>query len=68
MVNITFWVTHFFSNLIELGWTFQPSVVFKTFNLGVTSAQRIDQALKMWTYDIISSMHCLNSLKIVAGL
>ena len=37
-------------------------------NLGTTNAQRIDLALKIWSCGVISPMHCLTSLKIVAEL
>ena len=34
--------------------------------MGTTNVHRIDLALKIWSCDVISLMHCLNSLKIVA--
>ena len=37
-------------------------------NLGTTNPQRIDVALKWQSCDVISPMHCLTSLKIVAEL
>ena len=35
-------------------------------NLGATSAQRMDQALKVQSRDVTVNMHCLISLKILA--
>ena len=44
------------------------SLVNKSIKLGTTNPQRIDLALKWQGCDVISPMHCLTSLKKVAGL
>ena len=46
----------------------QPSLVYKSINLGTINAQIIDLALKVQRREIISPMHCLSCLKIVAEL
>ena len=56
------------SKLIEKGWALQPAVVNESINLGTTTAQRIDLALKVRSHNVISPMHCLTSLKILAEL
>ena len=55
-----------YSNLIEIGWALQASLVNKSINLGTTNAQRIDLALKVRSRGVISPMHSLTSLKILA--
>ena len=54
--------------LIELGWALQPALVNKSIHLGNTNTQRIDLAFKEQSCDVISPMHCLTSIKIVAAL
>ena len=54
--------------LIEYDWALHPSAVNKSINLGTTNAQRIDLALKIRSRDVISTMICLTTLKIVAEL
>ena len=56
------------AKLIEQGWALQPSLVNKRINLGTTSAQIINLALKERSSDVIRPMHCLTSLKILAEL
>ena len=49
-------------------WTLQPSALNMSIKLGTTNTHRIDLALKMRSCDIISPMHCLTSLSILAEL
>ena len=46
----------------------RPSLVDISFNLGTTNTQRIDLALKVRSCDVISPMHGLTSLNILAVL
>ena len=59
------WLT---SKLMEEGWALQTAVVNKSINLGTTNAHRIGLALKIWSWYVISPMHCLTSLKIMVDL
>ena len=54
--------------LIEEGGALKPYVVNKSFNMGTTSAHRIDLALKIRSCDGISHMHYLTHLKTEARL
>ena len=56
------------TSLLVLTKLIQPLFVEMSSSLGTTNDQRIDVALKMQSCDVISTMHCLTSLKIVAEL
>ena len=53
---------------MEYRWVLQLVVVNKNVKLGTTNAHRMYLALKIHSWDAISPMHCLTSLKIVAEL
>ena len=50
------------------GWALQPTIRNNSINLGTGKAPRIDLALKVCSHDVISPMHSLTSLKILAEL
>ena len=58
----------FLPKLIEKDWALLFSLVNKSINLGTTSAQRIDLAIKVRSSDVIRPTHCLTSLKNLAEL
>ena len=65
---LIYWFCTYFVQLIEKGWALQLSGINNSINLGATNAARIDLALKNRSRGVVSPMHCLICLKIVAEL